>query len=730
VTLLTFNSKIVVQSSTAVTTTSSTLSDDTQASPTTHSELTFTLSATQTVLAIYVANSNHGSTNNYKGFQNAINVDGTDVALMNDSPTNSNYAIRNSCIWVGSLNAGSHTIKGRLSSINNGFTITINNRTLLIYIFNGDSFYYVDNTTSQASSSTTYIDDSYAATTFTPSENCVALSLYAATNVHGATEAASGKKICLNVAGNDYTIYESGKSPDGSAYADSATTIYATALSNVSTTIKGRYASASSGTVTVSRSVFAVLLFDPSTVLDPTGSTAQASTSSTSLVTDPNISITRSTSGELLLLASSYKKQGSAASQYGLAYGLNLDSANIVVSRSCPEGQSYCESVFVAYGTTIAAGSHTINGCYAVNYSTTIIKIDERILIALWFPTGQEMLTKSFSSSNDIALSKPFYSSNDLRLSTSFASSNDIAVSKLFNNSNDINLSKVFSSSNDILLSNLFSSSNDIISLFIKLFSSSNDILLSKSFSANNDIDTSKTFSSTNNLLLSKPFLSSNDLLLSKGFTSNNDIDLNKPFQNISDIQLVKSFSSSNNIKIYKLFQSDNDIKLIKIFSSTNAILLTELLTKLFSSSNNILINKPFSSSTDIHISKTFNSYNDINLNKLFQNSNNILIIKLASSSNDILLNTVFSSSNDIIAFLTKVFDSSNDIQASKIFESSNDILISKLFSSTNSIIFTITGFKSPLTLIIDQKTRTVIILQPERKLELSQAIRTVTLTQ
>jgi YVTN family beta-propeller protein len=363
----------------AVTSSSSTLADDTQASQ------TFTLSATQTVLAIYVANSNYGSTNDYHGIQNAINVDGTNVSLMNDSTVNSNYAIRNSCIWVGTLGSGQHTITGKLASITNGQTTTINNRTLLIYIFNGDSFSYIDNTTSQASSSTTYVDDSYATSTFTPSGNCVALSLYAATNTIGATEAPYGGKICLNVDGSDYSIYESGKSPYYSNYSNSAITIYSKNLNAVSTTIKGRYASANTGTVTVSRSVLAILLFDPSTILDFSPNAIQASSTSTSLVNDPGISITRAISGELLLLANSYKKQGTTASAYGMAYGINLDSSDVAVSRNSPYVTSSGESVFVAYGTTLSSGSHTINGRFAVNSSTTAAKVDERILIALWF---------------------------------------------------------------------------------------------------------------------------------------------------------------------------------------------------------------------------------------------------------------------------------------------------------------------------------------------------------
>ena len=84
-TLLTFNSKYVVTSSAAVTTTSSTLVDDTQASQ------TFSLTASQTVLVIYQANSINSAAMTNAGMQNAISVDGADYASSWDSAYAANY---------------------------------------------------------------------------------------------------------------------------------------------------------------------------------------------------------------------------------------------------------------------------------------------------------------------------------------------------------------------------------------------------------------------------------------------------------------------------------------------------------------------------------------------------------------------------------------------------------------------------------------------------------------
>src|SRR4030042_5860836 len=104
-TLLTFDSKYVVTSSNALTTTSATLVDDTEASQ------TFNLTASKTVLVIYQANSVHNAAMPNTGMQNAIRVDGTDRAISWDSPYTTNYATRNTVFWVGTLGSGSHTIK-------------------------------------------------------------------------------------------------------------------------------------------------------------------------------------------------------------------------------------------------------------------------------------------------------------------------------------------------------------------------------------------------------------------------------------------------------------------------------------------------------------------------------------------------------------------------------------------------------------------------------------------
>jgi len=74
---------------------------------------------------------------------------------------------------------------------------------LLIIIFDGDEFWYIDSSTTAAHNTATFIDDPTAQVTFTPSAACKALILYNIAN-SGATESSYGKKVAINIAGVDY----------------------------------------------------------------------------------------------------------------------------------------------------------------------------------------------------------------------------------------------------------------------------------------------------------------------------------------------------------------------------------------------------------------------------------------------------------------------------------------------------------------------------------------------
>jgi len=386
-TLLTYNSKHIVQSTVEVQTTSATLVDDTEA------KKAFILTQSKTVLIFYQANCLYGVPMG-KGGIYGISVDGSDVGVNYDSPMGYNFPARTCTFWIGTLAAGSHTIKGRYASAVSGEVTRISNRILLIYIFNGDEFQYIDDAT-QSQTTSAMTDDPQASVTFTPSGACKALYLYNAGNIHGTTEDVQGKRIRINVAGSDYSQAE--KSPGSSDYSDGTFTCYAGSLSAVSTTVKGRFGAWIPATVTVSRRQLGVLLLADSTLLDIVTSDVEVSTTSPTLVDDPEASISRTPSDtrELLVVAMGTKRATVDSNDYGECYGIMTNAVDRQHSRGSAPYYQRADSAATCWAEEVAAGSQSVKGRFSHNYTDTSVtaKISSRRVIALWFLPVKTLLT-------------------------------------------------------------------------------------------------------------------------------------------------------------------------------------------------------------------------------------------------------------------------------------------------------------------------------------------------
>jgi len=396
-TLLTYKGKYVITSTTASSTTSSSLQDDPQASQ------VFTLSATQVVLAIYAANNMYGQAMGVAGMQNAISVDAADKANSLDAEGGANFPVRNCTFWIGSLAAGEHTIKGRFASKTNGQTSTINNRVLLIYIFDGDEFQYVDNATQQTTTSTSFVDDSYASVTFTPSAACVLLAMYNVTNI--SNEASDGKKAGVSIAGSDY-----GQAEKSGGYhnSDSIFTVHCLSRTAISTTVKGRFASASGGNAIIDRRQLGVLLIDGTVPFDIVTSTTQVTNNTGNLIDDSQCTITRTPAGasELLVIAMGTKRNNASSSQYGIRYGIKVDANDRTNSCGAP-GQGYGttgHSAATAWAEPVTAAEHIIKGRFSNNYSTQIAYVDARQVVALWFTSGVTLPTVTTDAATNLGL--------------------------------------------------------------------------------------------------------------------------------------------------------------------------------------------------------------------------------------------------------------------------------------------------------------------------------------
>ena len=381
---LTFNSKYIVTSSTPISTASDLLVDDTEASQ------IFSISSPKTAFIIYNAHNENGQNEPREGKQIAINIDGSDSGITWNSPITSNGPNGLTTFWIGKLEAGSHTIKGRFASNAAGSTATVGERVLSIYILNGDGFLYRDSNTESATGSGSFIDDPDANMTFSFSEDAKALILYNVGNSHNTIEAGEGKKIAINLYGTDYSQAE--KSPFAVNYADNVLTFHYANLNAATYTARGRFARSGgvSGSVTISRRQFGILLFDKSTLADYITSNVQVGTTSNYPVNDESATINRTITDirELLVVAMGTKRHGTSSSSYGEAYGIRINSNDRAKSKASPYKMSYSNSMSSAYGGTLTSGSHVVQGRFGNNFGTDTAVIDSRRIVALWLDAG------------------------------------------------------------------------------------------------------------------------------------------------------------------------------------------------------------------------------------------------------------------------------------------------------------------------------------------------------
>jgi len=177
---------------------------------------------------------------------------------------------------------------------------------------------------------------------------------------------------------------------------DSVFTVWALSLSTSSTTVRGRFALNWPGggyTVTINRRQLGILMFADTTLLDTVSSDTLVQTPLTSLVDDTEATISRTTTDtrELLVVAMGTKRHGTSSSDYGECYGINVDTNDKTNSRgSASNGADSADSAATAFAENLAAGSHTIQGRFSMNYQpgSNAAVINSRRIAALWLSAG------------------------------------------------------------------------------------------------------------------------------------------------------------------------------------------------------------------------------------------------------------------------------------------------------------------------------------------------------
>jgi len=382
---LTFKQKYVIQNSTIVTSSSTDLSLDTPAT------VTFELTESQTVMGIYIANSSSSNSGSIYGFQNAIQIDGENHCIMSSSQVANSAANNNCCFYIGIIEAGTHTISGQFAANYVGTTVTVSNRSLAIYIFEGSNFIYNENLTPTSYSFGANQDTSTSAFVSVPSP-CTAIAFYGVSCDHGVTNYEDGSFIDLAIVPNN----GSWLSGQNTAYQSPYAANYAISLSTFEISANIGYAGQFFGlvgtygsTITISRSVLGVLFLDPNYCYsDFVYNTNSYKPLSTNVVHDPNATISRTTSSpvtEVLALAIANQEYYDTTNAAGFGYGLIIDGNTIGVSRdSIPLSGTGAGSVFYTYGQTITNGAHIIYGGCCQNTGGSSV-IDSRTLGAIWF---------------------------------------------------------------------------------------------------------------------------------------------------------------------------------------------------------------------------------------------------------------------------------------------------------------------------------------------------------
>jgi hypothetical protein len=374
-----------------VSTTSDTPVDDAE------SLLSFSLTYDSNVIIIYNASSKHGSTEYYYGKYGEINVDGVDKSESRGDQSTyvSNYANSFTCIWAGSLAAGSHTVKGRFASNYAGQTVGIDQRQIIVIAIPKDYAGVVGGVMSTVRVTTTsasLVDDPEAVYSPSLPADMETITLYQASSKHGSTEYYYGKYGTVNVDGVDESGARGDQSPFSSNCANSFTSLHSELLKAGTHTVKGRFASNYAGsTVGIDQRGLGFIAVPAEFSVFKAASTVRVSTTSSTLVDDSeaSLSFTLAKDSLVIIIYNASSKHGSTEYYYGKYGEINVDGVDKSESRGDQSTyvSNYANSFTCIWAGSLAAGSHTVKGRFASNYAGQTVGIDQRELVVLAIPT-------------------------------------------------------------------------------------------------------------------------------------------------------------------------------------------------------------------------------------------------------------------------------------------------------------------------------------------------------
>lgn len=391
---LVYKNAYQIQSNLSVNTNGLVLEDDPPAL------LSFTLAESRVALIIYSAcvyhplevgwaeSSNHGP-------KLAIMIDGADSAETDSSGEGGTGVSRpmagGTVLWVGTLAAGAHTIKGRYCSVQG--IQRLHNRRLTVLLFEGTAadFVYVRSQVQVNTNLAVLQNDAQAIINLNLPETQKALILYGACNFQGILEGTHGKSIAISTDGADGL--EMGNRSMNGLFQRSSNAFIAEirTLSAGVHTLRGRYRSNNAGdSVFIDERQFAVLLFSTTLETDFVESNVPVVVAGTTLADDSqaqvmrNISATRNLFGIYCV-----NKNAAVHIGYGLKIAFNLDGTDYEhQEHGLFNSTRVLHASYQSPVLAVPAGTHTVKGRFAPYYAGPFggnATVNNRTFCLLWF---------------------------------------------------------------------------------------------------------------------------------------------------------------------------------------------------------------------------------------------------------------------------------------------------------------------------------------------------------
>lgn len=391
---LTYDSHYFIRSIVGVNTNLVAYQDDTQAIQ------NFTTSKPLIMLVMYNVMNYHGVSEVSRGKSITIEVDGVDqdgIGVRHDQSMNAGGDMKNACTvyYLGELAAGDHTVKGRFASLLAASTVTISERQLAIFLFEGEAadWGFASSTVVNTNNTDAWADDPNASVAVNlPEDDMIVLALYSASNEEDDSEGVHGKEIAIQVDA-DLNRGWHGQSPSSINNPNGCTThlIYST-LGAGAHTFDGRFRSnEDTVTVTIRGRQLAVLVFSPEQLWDQVldDVTAMSQNVAVPVFTDDTPAvINRNLDAvyEALILYGNYNYDGVVQSPAGRRSTINVDATDYSEGHQAINMASYKDGNTVVHVIALDAGAHTIRGRFGINAAWNTASISRRTLSVLYFP--------------------------------------------------------------------------------------------------------------------------------------------------------------------------------------------------------------------------------------------------------------------------------------------------------------------------------------------------------